>query len=221
MGSNEKETPIFDLIDLEVELRGKMINIAKADELSNIELSGNYFDLILRRPDGIRFRYRNEIGSILGDGTIRLVVKDEEPGKAINTFKKLISIAKKMTEFDEEKELFNFDLVLILLFESKIGANNNISNFIGNEKIKLLSKTLGEDVRASYIGVYLREFGKPDCKEYMDIDVEPSSEDLSKYWVKVRYNIKEQKGIGGLLDYIQEMISKASSIVNMLEGERR
>jgi hypothetical protein len=35
-----------------------------------------------------------------------------------------MNIAKKMTEFKEEEELFNFDMVLILLFESKRGALN-------------------------------------------------------------------------------------------------
>jgi hypothetical protein len=217
---NEERTPIFEIIDLEAELRDKTINISKADELSNTELSGNYFDLIVRRPDGIRFRYRNEIGMILSDGTIRLVAKDEGPEKAINTFKTLINIAKKMTKFDEEKELFNLDLVLILLFESKREAINVILNFIGKEKIELFSKILGEPVSAPYIGIYLREFGKPDWREYMDFDIEPSREDLTKYWVKIRYNIQKEKGINKLPNYISEMISKVSSIINMLEGEK-
>jgi hypothetical protein len=50
--------------------------------------------------------------------------------------------------------------------------------------------------------------------------VEPSSENLARYWVKVHYNIQEQKGINKMQDYISEMINKASSIVNKLEGEK-
>jgi hypothetical protein len=210
----------YDIIDIQVDLKDKTINIAKADELSSAELSGNYFDLVLRRPDGVRFRYRNEIGSILSDGTIRLIANDEDPRKAVSTFKLLLGIAKKMVEFDEENEILNFDLVLILIFGSKKGAINTISNFIGKEKIDIISKALEEAIAAPYFGVYLREFGKLSYKEYMDIDVEPSSEDVNKYWVKIRYKIKEQKGIGNLLRYIEEMINKASLITNLLEGGR-
>jgi hypothetical protein len=210
----------YDIIDIQVDLKNKTINIAKADKLSSAELSGNYFDLVLRRPDGVRFRYRNEIGSILSNGTIRLIASDEEPEKAVGTFRLLLSIAKKMVEFDEENEMLDFELVLILIFESKQGAINTISNFIGKEKVDIVSKALEEAIAAPYFGVYLREFGKLGYKEYMDIDVEPSSVDLNKYWVKLHYKIKEQKGIGNLLRYIEEMINKASLITNLLEGGR-
>lgn len=216
----EGMTMDIEVVDIEAELRYKEINISRADKLSNVELAGNYFDLILRRPDGIRFRYGNEVGSILGDGTIRLIARDEDPTKAIDTFKLLINIAKKMTEFDEEKEFFNFDLVLILLFESKRGAINTILEFIGKDKIEILSKALGESISAPYIGVYLREFGKLGAKEYMDIDIEPSSEDLNKYWIKLRFILKDREGINKLPDYISEMINKASLAVKLMEGEK-
>jgi hypothetical protein len=125
-----------------------------------------------------------------------------------------------MTEFNEEEEFFNFDIVLILLFESKKGAINTISDFIGREKVKLLSKAVDEPISAPYIGVYLREFGKPEAKEHMDIDIEPSAENLVRYWVRIRYTIQGQKGINRLQNYISEMVSKISSIINMLEGEK-
>jgi len=217
----QKEIPpslVFNIIDLEAELKNKTINIAKADELSTTELTENYFDAFVKRPDGIRFRYRNEIGLILSDGTIRLIAENEDPERAIKTFKLLINIAKKMTEFDEEKELFNFDLVLIPIFQSRQGAIKVISNFIGEEKLNLLSKTLGEPITAAYVGIYLREFGKPSGKGYMDIDIEPSGEDLNKYWIKIHYELKDQQGIGSLRDHILEMLDRASSVVSFLEG---
>jgi hypothetical protein len=207
----------YDIIDIEAELRGKTINVIKANELPNAELRSHYFDFVVTRPDAVRFRYGNEIGIISGDGRIRIIAREEKPEKAIETFKLLMNIAKKMTEFNEEEELFNFDIVLILLFESKEGALNTILNFIGKEKVELLSKAVNEPISAPYIGIYLREFGKPEAKEYMDIDVEPSSENLARYWVKVRYLIKEQRGINKLRDYVLEMTNKASSIVNMIE----
>jgi len=77
----EQKLPIplvFNIIDLEAELKNKTINIAKADELSTTELTENYFDAFVKRPDGIRFRYRNEIGLILSDGTIRLITENED-----------------------------------------------------------------------------------------------------------------------------------------------
>jgi len=123
-----------------------------------------------------------------------------------------------MTEFDEEKELFNFDLVLIPIFQSRQGAIKVISNFIGEEKLNLLSKTLGEPITAAYVGIYLREFGKPGGKGYMDIDIEPSGEDLNKYWIKIHYELKDQQGIGSLRDHILEMLDRASSVVSFLEG---
>jgi hypothetical protein len=210
----------YDVIDIEAELRDKTINIMKANELLNAELRDNYFDLVITRPDTLRFRHGNELGIISGDGTIRLIVKEGKPEKAIETFKRLINIAKKMTEFNENEELFNFDIVLILLFESKREAIDSILNFIGREKVELLSKAVNEPISAPYIGIYLREFGKPGAKEYIDIDLEPSSENLAKYWIKVHYIIQEQRGTNKLRDYMLEMTNKASSIVNMLEGEK-
>jgi hypothetical protein len=210
----------YDIVDIEAELRNRTINVAKAGEIPSAELRGNYFDLVIARPEILRFRYGNEVGLISGDGTIRVIAKEEKPEKAIKTFKLLVSIAKKLTEFNEEEELFNFDLVLILLLESKEGAINRILSFIGKEKVELLSKAVNEPISAPYIGIYLREFGKPGAKEYMDIDVEPSSENLARYWVKVHYLIEEQKGINKLRDYVSEMINKASSMVSMLEGEK-
>jgi hypothetical protein len=210
----------YDVVDIEAELRDKTINVMKANELPNAELRSDYFDFVVTRPDAVHFRYGNELGLISGDGRIRVIAKDERPERAIKTFKLLINIAKKMTEFNEEEELFNFDVVLILLFESKRGALNTILGFIGKEKVELLSKALNEPISAPYIGVYLREFGKLGAKEYMDIDVEPSSENLARYWIKVRYISEEQKGINKVRDYILEMTNKASSVVNMLEGEK-
>jgi hypothetical protein len=211
---------IESVVDIEAKLRGKMINVMKANELPNAELRSNYFDLVVVRPDAVRFRYGNEIGIISGDGRIRIIAKEEKPERAIETFKLLMNIAKKMTEFNEEEELFNFDIVLILLFESKRGAINTILDFIGREKVGLLSKAVNESISAPYIGIYLREFGKPGAKEYMDIDIEPSSENLWRYWVKVHYNVEEQKGIDKLQDYVSDMINKTSAIVDVLEGEK-
>jgi hypothetical protein len=209
----------YDIIDIEAELIDKTINVARANELSNAELRNNYFDLIVIRPDVVRLRYGNEIGLISENGIIRIIVKEGTPEKAIETFKQLINIAKKMTKFNEVEDFFSFDIVLILLFESKKGALNTILDFIGKEKIEHLSKTVNEPIASPYIGIYLRGFGKPTTKEYMDIDVEASSENLARYWIKVRYVIKEQKGINKLQGYISEMTNKVLSIVNMLEGE--
>jgi hypothetical protein len=222
-----KMIPIFKLIDLEAELEPPIpaqsersrINIGIADELSFAELTGNYFDLIRITPDKITFRYGNEVGLISHDGKMRLVTRYEKPEKAINTFRLLISKAKKMSEFDEESGSFNFDIFLCLLFESKRGPVNTILDFIRREKIEYLSKILGETVCTPTIGVRLREYGKSDSRAYMEIDVEPDVDNISRYKVEARYTLRRQRGISGLPSYIQEMVSKASSIVNLLESE--
>lgn len=214
----EYSAPSFEIIDIEAELANRTLPLDKVDELKVSELRGNHFDLHIVRPEVVTLRLGEEIGRIQADGTIRLIT-GKRPGEALNTFKILISIAKKLEEFDENEEIFNLDIVLILYFISKQGAINVLTRFITEEKLEALSQRLGERIVAPYFGIYLREFGKTDEKERIDMDIEPAATNINKYWVKARWKLEEQKGIGRLKEYIDEIVRKTSSVVAFLEGE--
>ncbi|MEM3871223.1 MAG: hypothetical protein QXE05_01505 [Nitrososphaeria archaeon] len=121
------------------------------------------------------------MGRIEADGTIRAIVQRKKPDEARNVFLKLVDIAKKLREFDEKRETFDVEIVLILHFSSVRGAIKALSEYLGIEKIRTLSDRLGENVAAPYIGFYLRDFGKSRQKETIDIDIEPSSRDTQRY----------------------------------------
>jgi len=212
-------TPIYEIVDIEAELVKKTLPLDKADQLTVSELRGNYFDLHIIRPEMIFFRLGEEVGELRAEGTIRLITRRKTPEKALKSFNVLINIAKKLVEFDENTELFNFDIVLILYFESKQGAKNVIARFIGEEKLNFLQQILHEKNTIPYLGIYLRDFGKEEFKDIINIDIEPASKDAEKYyWIKIRRELYNEKGIGNCKDYIDEMIEKASTIVKALEG---
>jgi hypothetical protein len=70
-----------------------------------------------------------------------------------------------------------------------------------------------------YLGIYIRDFGKDEFKDRIDMDIEPASKDAERYyWIKIRRELHNEKGIASCKDYIDEMIEKASVIVKALEG---
>jgi hypothetical protein len=215
----EGVSPVYEIIDIEVELVKKALPLDKADQLTVSELRGNYFDFHIIRPEMIFLRLGEEVGELRADGTIRLITRRKTPEKALKSFNILINIAKKLIEFDENTELFNFDIVLILYFESKRGAKNIITRFIGEEKLNFLQQILNEKNVVPYLGIYIRDFGKDEFKDRIDMDIEPASKDAERYyWIKIRRELYNEKGIASCKDYIDEMIEKASVIVKALEG---
>lgn len=212
-------TPMYEIVDIEAELVKKALPLDKADQLTVSELRGNYFDFHIIRPEMIFLRLGEEVGELRADGTIRLITRRKTPEKALKSFNILINIAKKLIEFDENTELFNFDIVLILYFESKQGAKNIITRFIGEEKLNFLQQILNEKNVVPYLGIYIRDFGTDEFKDRIDMDIEPASKDAEKYyWIKIRRELHNEKGIASCKDYIDEMIEKASVIVKALEG---
>ncbi|RLC79569.1 MAG: hypothetical protein DRJ03_23295 [Chloroflexi bacterium] len=209
----------FDVVDIDVKLVRKSLPVERAKQLTDAELKGNYFDASVCRPDSIYLRYADKHGIIGIDGRIRLVARKTTLEDAFNAFKILIGIAKKLEYFDESEEIFDYDNVLIMHFPSKKGAINKITEFIGKDKVEKISKVVGERVAAPYFGFYLREIGNLR-KELIDIDIEPSIEDINKYRIQVIYRAKECKGIKDILPSFNDIIEKVIKVITYLEGEK-
>lgn len=209
----------FRVIDIEGELAYRTIPTDKAKELSVSELSGGYFDLYITRPEEISLRRGDDIGIIRSNGTIRAITRGKNIDHAVNVFEKVVKIAKKLEEFDENEEIYNFEIILILHFESEKGALNTLKEFL-TEKIDALEKVLGEEIAAPYFGFYLRDFGKEEKKERIDVDIEPLDADPNKYWVRTVRNVYRTKGTAKVKDYIEEIVNKVVAVVKHLEGER-
>jgi hypothetical protein len=214
----EEFTHTFEIIDIEANLVDKAIPLGKADELPISEIREDYFTSHTIFPEMIILRRGDDTGIISGNGIIRVIVRNKLPEEALKIFNKLINITKKLREFDESTQIFDFDITLILYFESKYGAKSTIIGFFGKDKLDLLEKIINEKITALYFGIYLRDFGSREEKDLIDIDIEPASRDVEKlYWLRVRRSVKHTAGIDNLKNYIYEMEKKACAIVSNLE----
>jgi hypothetical protein len=206
----------YRFVDIEVELVRKTIPIERYKELGASEIM-NYFESFTFTGDSIVLRKGPDIGVIRGDGTIRVLTRDKSVDKTIDIFQHVLNLSKKFVTVDEINEIFNLDVDVIFIVEGKKRAAENLKKILSVQNI---SSSLGEETSALGLVIYLREFGKGKERDVIRINIEPwtGTNELDKYWIQIRWQRKDYKGIR-FLSEMKELVKIGINSIKGIEGE--
>jgi hypothetical protein len=206
----------YRFVDIEAEIVRKTIPIELYKELEASELT-KYFESFTFTSDSIVLRKGPDIGIIRGDGTIRVLTRDKSVDKTIDIFQHILNLSKKFVTIDEINELFNLDVSVTFIVEGTKSAIENLKKILSVQNI---SSSLGEEISALGLVIYLRDFGKSEERDVIRINIEPwtGTNKLDKYWIQIRWQRKDYKGIR-FLSEIKKLVEIGINSIKGIEGE--
>jgi hypothetical protein len=210
------EVYMYRFVDIEAEIVRKTIPIELYKELEASEIM-KYFESFTFISDSIVLRRGPDIGIIRGDGTIRVFTRNKSVDKTIDIFQHVLNLSKKFVTIDEINELFNLDVSVTFIVEGTKSAIENLKKILSVQNI---SSSLGEEISALGLVIYLRDFGKSEEKDVIRINIEPwtGTNKLDKYWIQIRWQRKDYKGIR-FLSEIKKLVEIGINSIKGIEGE--
>jgi hypothetical protein len=225
-----EQTPFTSI---EAKLFGNIsLPIGRAD---SIPVSATDGARVIKEPEAIKFwwpdylkQQLDKIGIICED-EIKGMAGGADPNIAFETFKKTISLAKLLKDFDENGLTFGYHIVSTFYQPSSRDPIVSIKRFLGEEKIRRMARGLGESHVIPYVGFYLKGCGETsELKAFYRVETlsvilevritdEMSYQSSPAYFVKGRY-IGKQKGIMCVPRIINKIRESSGRIAKYLDS---